>query len=629
MEIPYTNQPTEALVAAQSSVAAVLTSVVWWRPLRPVVSSVALIAAIWIAALSPLAPEVLNGFGLHPDRAVPLLLEIGATLATIAMALNRPRWIGILAFAAQLGLSALGEFLVDSDNELAALHLLFLGVLVGVHLRENFPELIAHEAPSPARSYARRDAVLFACATALALLVALFVLQLGMDSADESAYQYQAELFAHFKAYAPVPLCPEPHRNHWVFYYEGRAFAQYLPGWPLAMAPFVRMHVPWLAGPVSFGAMIMGVARLGRRARGPAAGTIAALAAMLGTSTLLNAGSRYLHCYLVMLYVWMLESTFRLTDVDLGRRGQWGYGAVLGLSSGLLICTRPSDAALLACGLFVYFVVALVRGRIGWRALTSAATTFAIISGLTLVILRLQLGVWFKTGYSIAPLYYDWAMLRWSIPTRDAWRFGVPLATMAYCFFPAAAAIGAAGLVLLGRRITFTLVLGTFALLAFYTYLEFGRYRDFGYGPRFHMPLIVPMAIGSGVLLAPLWTALRRRVSALDAQAAGPAAVAFAALIAGVVRLAPPMYGPAHALLHRHTALFRAIARDGLKNAVVTVASGDTGGGPLLDTQNDPTDPTPKVIILSPADLSCTRKLYEGRTFYRATGQEEVTLTPY
>ena len=55
----------------------------------------------------------------------------------------------------------------------------------------------------------------------------------------------------------------------------------------------------------------------------------------------------------------------------------------------------------------------------------------------------------------------------------------------------------------------------------------------------------------------------------------------------------------------------------------------DTAGGPLLDTQNDPLDPNQNVIVLSPDDQECTRELYKDRKFYRATGQDEVTLTPY
>ena len=91
----------------------------------------------------------------------------------------------------------------------------------------------------------------------------------------------------------------------------------------------------------------------------------------------------------------------------------------------------------------------------------------------------------------------------------------------------------------------------------------------------------------------------------------------------------PLLYPFAHEQLHARSALARAIERDGLHHAVVTVHDGDTGGGPLLDAQNDPFDPDPNVIVLGPGDLACTRELYRDRKFYRANGKEEVTLTPY
>ena len=67
-------------------------------------------------------------------------------------------------------------------------------------------------------------------------------------------------------------------------------------------------------------------------------------------------------------------------------------------------------------GVAVYFAYALARRRVVWRSLVGAAIAFALLLGLTLVILRLQLGKWFTTGYSLAPIFYGPGQLGFSLP---------------------------------------------------------------------------------------------------------------------------------------------------------------------------------------------------------------------
>ena len=633
MELPYTGtwkDAADAFLAAQTSVGAVLTAIVWRRPTKPLASSVTLLAAIWLAVLAPVMDDALTFIGEKvPGGSTLLVLHVAAALCTVAMSLNRPRWLGAVSLVGQLFLLWASGKLVDHDRELAALNLFWFAAMLGAHLRINFPAERPREPVGPTQSYVRQDLVLFGVATTLALLVGHFVLERACDSADEWAYNWQALVFSRLKAYAAIPPCPEPHRAHWVFYYNGRAFAQYLPGWPFVMIPFARLGIAWVASPVAFGALIVGVARIGRRAAGEAAGVIAAFSTMLGAATLFNAGSRYCHIFVAACFVWAIEAVCA-TRIDSSRRAQWGWGTVLGVSTGLMLCTRPQDAGLCCFGLFLHFVYGLFARRIGVRVLFGAALPFTAICGLTAIILRLQIGVWFKTGYDVAQEIYWWAKPLYDIPARDAWKYGIPFMTAAYCFFPAAPALAVAGLLVLGRRLAFIFATATVLHLSLYTAVVFGRYRDFGYGPRYHLILVVPMAIGAGVLLAPLWNDYRARLRApILGTREGPLALAMAAFVVGVVRIAPLMYPFAHEMLHQRNAIFRAIQRDGLQNAVVTVRQGDTGGGPLLDAQNDPFDPHPAVLVLGPDDQMCTRALYPDRTFYQARGRDEVTLTPY
>ena len=631
MEAPYTPFSADAFMAAHAAVGAALTALIWHRPMRPVVGSVSLVAAIWIAVSAPMWSTLTSFVDFAPGpEAVMTVLKVAASFATVAMALSRPRWLACIALVGQLALAWASSRLTDVDQAFASLHLLWFAVLFSLHLRTQHAWERPREPIAPLRSHLADDAVIFVVGSLAALAVSWFVLELACDSADEWAYNWQALVFSHFKAYMATPPCPQPHRTHWVFNFEGRAFAQYLPGWPLMMAPFARAHVPWLAAPLSFGAMLVGVARLGRRARGRTAGILAALLAALGPATMLNAGSRYLHCFVAALFAWMIESVCALTDRGISGRAQWWWGLVLGSTTSLCLCTRPSDGAILGLGVFAYFVYALIKREISWRGFVGTSIAFTLWSGLTLVILHAQLGAWFKTGYSIAGDAYPWARAMWSMPGRDAWKFAIPLGTFAYCFWPAAPALGAPGLIMLGRRLGFMFGLGSVGLVGFYASLQFGRYRDFGYGPRYLLPLVVPFAVGTAVMLAPLWEGIRERHRLVSAHAGeGPGALAFAAILVGVLRIAPTMYPPAHAELHRLAALRRAIEKEGIHHAVVTVRQGETSGGPLLDTQNDPTDPDVDVMVLSPDDQGCTRALYRDRTFYWAAGYDEVTLTQY
>ncbi len=204
--------------------------------------------------------------------------------------------------------------------------------------------------------------------------------------------------------------------NYWVFRHQGRAFSQYTPGWPLFMAPFSRLGVIWLAGPVMAGILAIALARLSRRVASGLGGTPAASArivtiagvlgpalAFLGPSLLLNAASRFSHTMVLR----MLRLVDREPVHDVRSRRGPPAGPGVRLPAGIGDRARPGDPPggrrALAVGLFLYFLWALYRRRLRLNALLAAAIGFACFGGLTLIILRLQLGTWFKTAYGLAP----------------------------------------------------------------------------------------------------------------------------------------------------------------------------------------------------------------------------------
>ncbi|HXN31706.1 MAG TPA: hypothetical protein VN894_07595, partial [Polyangiaceae bacterium] len=335
---------------------------------------------------------------------------------------------------------------------------------------------------------------------------------------------------------------------------------------------------------------------------------------------------------------WSVEALMTVATSGLPARRQWQWGGVLGVSAAFLLAARPADGCTLGIGLFLYFCYAFARRRMGWRAITGCAIAFVAIGGLTLVILRLQLGRWFATGYSLTPTLYPWSGFAMSIPEPSAYKWGIPLATGSYCWWPCSPAVGLAGIASLrgrAQRMGFVFFFACVPFITFYTLVTMGRGFDLGYGPRYSLPCVVPMAVGTGVVLAHLWRAALARWSAIPAiRIAGPAAIALAAVFVGVVRIAPLIYPLTYADVQNHNRLHEALAVLDLHDAVVFAGGGLTNTDVLDLPENLPLDLYPHQSVLIAIDrgpelVSCVRGLYPSRKFYRAVPGARVQIVPF
>jgi hypothetical protein len=168
--------------------------------------------------------------------------------------------------------------------------------------------------------------------------------------------------------------------------------------------------------------------------------------------------------------------------------------------------------------------------------------------------------------------------------------------------------------------------------LAFYTFVPFGRGNPTGYGPRYLFPCIVPMAMGTGVVLAEAWAAAQTTLDS-GASRSGPAAVCATALTLGVMRLALLLYPPVFSDVRAHNRLQDAIAKSKLHGAVVFAEDGISSVDSRDLTEDLPLElyPDQDVIIAidrRPESLACVRELYPGRPYYRATPGDPVKLSP-
>ena len=648
MYMPYSDNFAETAAIAGKSVAATLTAVIWYRPLRTTTATILFCLSLWTAALCPIAPEIFRVLHLAAGPRDLSILQVSATLAMIAMLLHGSRGLAVLAILGQYGLYELARFVSESNYEVSFAYIFFYGILIGVHALVSEPP--ARVGPVlNGRAFRRDEGVIFVAAAALALLVTNLAFGRLIFNGDEVANSFQADVYGHLRAFAPTPPCPSMFENYWVFRHNGHAFSQYTPGWPLFMAPFDRLGVIWLAGPIMGGIAAVGVARLSRRlASGLGttpqesdrivriAGWLGPIFAMLGPSMLLNAASRFSHTMVCACFAWAVESLCVLSDQDAPSRSALPYGVLLGASTSLGLATRPADGGLLGLGVFLYFVWALFHRRITKRAFFGTAVGFMIFGGLTAIVLRLQLGVWFQTGYSLVGSIHPEGLLRLIWPEPQHWKSGIPLATGSYGWWPAAPALGIAGLcwALRGseRRVVFMLVMSGLSLVTFYVFVEFTRGGYEGFGPRYVLPLVVPMATGGAVILAPLFERARASLGSgfrSGIRSSGPALLALLAVVYGVAFVAPHVYSLAYAENRYATALFRAAKKARLKNAIVMV---EPGHGPAHETnlaQNRPMDPNPDVLFLirrSASDEICARDNFPGRTWYRS-GMD--TITPY
>ena len=136
MNSPYTLQPLDALMAAQTSVGLALTALVWARPLRPRIASVLLVGAIWLAVLSPVDADFLRGIGLtiegdHTER----MLRLSLLLAALAGVVSGRIFLAVAGLFASFVFWRLREHITQADRDMAGVCLAAIGALIGIHYR--------------------------------------------------------------------------------------------------------------------------------------------------------------------------------------------------------------------------------------------------------------------------------------------------------------------------------------------------------------------------------------------------------------------------------------------------------------------------------------------------------------
>lgn len=638
MQFPYTDHPFEAMLVAQVAAGGVSTVVLLGdSPAHGEPASHRgsrartwlLLACIWASIVLPLLPAFIVGMGMPTAEndvyrvgfeAIEVLLVLAAMLVGGALrTVLALVWVALVA--------VITRWLEASNWEACALHTAAAWVIWG----------IAHAPRARVRPRPRNDALLtFSAEDGLVVLlgtvfgaaVSTFLLERGVDGSDEWAYTYQAGLLAKGRVYGAVPPCLESLRSFWVFWRDDRMFAQYQPGWPLFMVPFVWTRTVWLAGPLSFGLLGMFGARLARLATylhtgredvARSGGRFAAFSILLANTLLINGGSRFPHIFVAALWCVAIERTWVLLEARTKREALTAAAAI-GFSAGWLVATRAPEGALT-----VGILVLLARGLVKRKVSVVPVLLAGVIAGgwlfVLLAISKAQTGHWGQMPYALTMEFYPWNKIAYSFPLPYLAKWHFPLAAGTYSWWPLAPAFGLAGC-LLGlrspaRRVVGMVGLGSFLMLAYYASLEAGRGTDFGYGPRYQLQTVVPMAIGGSLLWA--------HANLLRARARKLSTIGLALSFAGVVGVSIWTFPHNHQVVADSMRVELAIPRAHLGRAIVLVPPGVGRYGDLDQPRNLPVELyDAPVLTANTRDLQCLLHNYPDRAIYRAEGRPEV-----
>jgi hypothetical protein len=216
---------------------------------------------------------------------------------------------------------------------------------------------------------------------------------------DGIASLFQGRLFARGIATLPLPedagfcsvfgvLGAKQGLGHWC--------GMYPPGWPLLLAPGVRLGVPWMVNPVLGALLAVAIGELGRHYYGDRTGRVAALLAIPSPFMAVLSGlhlSNMATALFLCLALWSLRKLWETA------RGFWGGAA--GLTWGAAFLCRPVDAVVLGAIFALGFLTPperLFRCRNGIAAgLAVALLAAAVLLGFQ----QITTGDWRTPGHEI------------------------------------------------------------------------------------------------------------------------------------------------------------------------------------------------------------------------------------
>src|SRR5688572_24625301 len=138
--------------------------------------------------------------------------------------------------------------------------------------------------------------------TLLLVVLGRLVLQDFPNSGDEYAYLFEAATLRRGRLSNPAPPFAEFFAFNYIAHDNGRTFGTFPPGWPLALAAAMWVHVPaWLVNPLLGTASLVMMWALARELHGPRTAALASAITAASAFFMFNAASYFSHTFCGML----------------------------------------------------------------------------------------------------------------------------------------------------------------------------------------------------------------------------------------------------------------------------------------------------------------------------------------
>ncbi|MEI2804803.1 MAG: glycosyltransferase family 39 protein [Albidovulum sp.] len=355
-------------------------------------------------------------------------VAVAVMVAEVAVALRVLARLGIGRLAAEAGLrlgwgriaiflvlttlfaSPILNYVGRGAGAAYAAHVVVGGALLSLHL----VVLIAMSlVQSPVSGLYRLSPVAPAGFTvAASLALGAFAFQHLPHVEDEVAYLFQARTFAAGALSVPAPPeAAQPGLDYYLLQVrDGRWFSTSVPGWPLALAPFAALGVPWLLNPLLAGLSVLLAYRIALRRLGRDQADLVAL--MMASSPWLLAAAASLMPHTLTLTLMLFGWWMVIRAEGAGRAGRRLFAA--GLAFGWIFLTRPLDGLILG-GLTGVWVLAGPRGSVARAAVYGAG---CVATGALLLLHNLAM-----TGSPLRMALSDYLDAHWA-PGANAFGFG-------------------------------------------------------------------------------------------------------------------------------------------------------------------------------------------------------------
>ncbi len=227
--------------------------------------------------------------------------------------------------------------------------------------------------------------------------MAIVPLERTAKGSDEAAQLFQAKIFAAGELSAPLPPVSDPERffpSRHLLMEDGKWFCQYTPTHSILLAPFIWFNASFILGPLEGVLSLIGLYLLVRLWTSNRLAKLSVILLLLSPFFLIMTSTHMAHNSNLMLVTWSLYFLSIYWKND-----RFACSLASGFLLGLALTTKPYP--IIVWGVFL-FVILVLKGRKGFKALTGLALGSILPVAGFLVLNWYYTGDFLKTPYQIS-----------------------------------------------------------------------------------------------------------------------------------------------------------------------------------------------------------------------------------